>query len=294
MQKHFISIILVVIIAISLPSLSRAQTLMETEAATGIGATVEGQSVAPGIRDRIRADYEIKIQNMRANQEVREEMIQNREGNISPRPINSKEINIRERAREMSSTTPPKMPLFASSTSREQIREQIENRLENGRLASSTRIRQELRAEYRDEGRAMVLNIFKERKEHITDQLKTANENLENVRARIASRIEKEQANGHDLSEALSLMETAKLKMTTASNAIQALKNYVPNQTDTASSSPSEIKVNLDTVRTLIDNAQKSVREARQALNDVVVSIAKSMGLKLGQNPTASPAADNQ
>jgi hypothetical protein len=56
----------------------------------------------------------------------------------------------------------------------------------------------------------------------------------------------------------------------------------------------SQAFINLDQVRSLITNAQKTIKDARGALNDVVVSIAKTLGLKLGEKTQNSEASSTQ
>ncbi|MFA6601301.1 MAG: hypothetical protein WCT02_00335 [Candidatus Paceibacterota bacterium] len=325
MQKYLISTaVLVAIVFLGLPALSRAQTLLDTGAATSIGVTVDGApaGVPTSIRDRIRADYEGKIQNLQNNQEARNAIIDSRKASSTPGMplLNKPPIKVVPVGKVLQGQT-EKRALMASSTRPRNNKE--DNRMDgednnqprnltappmpgiigrDGMMASTSARREEIRGEmkeYRNEGRELMVSIFRNRKENAVKQLQVAVKNLVDIRTRIDSRIKKEQANGKDMSQAVSLLEVANTKITLANQAVKALMDYNPQVSTTVSASASSTMtsqafINLDQVRSLITNAQKTIKDARGALNDVVVSIAKTLGLKLGEKTQNSEASSTQ
>jgi len=282
MNKYFIiPAVLTLMTVIGNPSSSNAQTLLDTSAATNIGTAIDSgpTTVAPGIREKIRTDYEAKIQNLKANQEVRKEMVETKKP-LTPRVLGTTDDRL------------PKNAKYGSTTPQQEARERIENRLEDRRNASTSIVaNQAIRKEYLDNGRSMLAKQFQTKKAILVRQFETAIKNLTNLSTRINARIVKEQATGRDLSEAVSLMKTAQLKIGEASTALKTLQNYSPMETGTGTTSASiagETKINLETARQLIATTQKTITEARKALNAVVVSIAHSMGLKLNQGSTTT------
>ena len=123
---------------------------------------------------------------------------------------------------------------------------------------------------------------FEGRKRNIIQQMQRALNNLTQIRARIDSRIQKEQSAGVDMTDALSKLAAADLKIATASSSIDALIAFNPNTSLTPQASSTSI--NLTPARTLTDTAITATHDARTALNEVVRSIAHSLGLDLGEN----------
>jgi len=127
----------------------------------------------------------------------------------------------------------------------------------------------------------MRQDMFEMRKRIVTKELDVALNNLNNISSRLSSRIDKEAAAGRDMSEASSSLVAANAKIQIASDAVTSLEAYLPSASSTASASTT---ISLDTARSLASTAQQDIKDAQRALNDVVVTIAHAMGLKLGED----------
>lgn len=226
-----------------------------------------GQGPNPGqssIRDRIRSDYQTQLQNVKNNQDSRNMLLEHRTAS-STEGIVVRMENMND-DRNGSSTRPiPRMmvPQMAA------------------RFASSSMPDQE-------DKHGNKMNMFEERKRFVGHQLEVALNNLTNIRERLDSRIQKEQSDGHDMSEAVSLLVTADIKIKTATNAISALSSFMPaTSTDSIATS-----TDLDTARDLNSTAQSAIKDAQKSLNDVVTAIAHALGVKL-PSPNASSTPDD-
>lgn len=198
------------------------------------------------------------------------------------------------------STTRPEMMRFAStspimwregsSTRPFPIMTPLLRRLaSSSALFSSTTIRERLK-DIKQNQKDLRLDLFAWKQGLLVQQLTRALDNLKQIRTRIAARIDKEATAGRDMTDAKNKLVTADADITVAGTAIQALTNYTP-PTTTSGQLEASTTVNLDKPRGIGADAIKAVNDARKALNDVVRSIAESMGLKLGQDadhPTAS------
>jgi hypothetical protein len=168
------------------------------------------------------------------------------------------------------------------------IPEKIENR--KAALADATTTRpfkrdaKEVRAAMQ---KRMEVKQFEARKNALLKELGKAVEHLNDIVSRIESRIAKAESEGRDMSEPKTLLVTAKTKVEAAKTAVDALKNLTA--TSTGSTGTTTPEVDLTKPRQIGDAAIKSVKEARDSLQKVVVSIAKNMGLKTGQNATSTP-----
>lgn len=147
----------------------------------------------------------------------------------------------------------------------------------------------------RETKRVLELNRFREHQIRLVGQLELALNNLKQIRARIISRIDKAEDAGRVMTEAKEKLEAANGKITLAEQKIAELKAFVPvivptttgtatttNATTTATASTT-VTVDLAKPRQVGESAIDAVHAARKALNEVVVAIAKSMGLKLGE-----------
>lgn len=220
----------------------------------------------PGIRARIRADINSRVTNAENNQGIRNTMLEHRMGTST----------MMQDDMDMASGTPrfgdderrgPR-PFMASSTM----------------MGSTTRMygRSDNQGDNEDNnGRDNHVAMFEERKRIVTQQFDVALNNLSNISSRLGSRIQKEQATGRDMSTASSSLVSANAKIQVALDAVTALKAYLPTASSTVTASTT---INLDTARSLASTAQEDIKAAQKALNDVVVAIAHSMGLKLGQD----------
>ncbi|MDE1975112.1 MAG: hypothetical protein KGI49_01205 [Patescibacteria group bacterium] len=130
------------------------------------------------------------------------------------------------------------------------------------------------------------LDMFAFMQNNLVDRLSRALDNLVQIRGRIADRIQAE-ASTTDMSAAENLLTIADQKLTAARSDIQALASYVPMATSTQGLTASTT-VGLGIPRQIGSQTIQAVSDARRALNDVVVSIAHSMGIDIGNNDNAS------
>ncbi len=261
---------------------AQAQTLIDTTTATSISNTIYSGPAgnAPAIRDRIRADVDAKMQNARTNQEVRNQMLEGGYKITSSTPARLPLKNP-PRLEKQSSTTPAS----------------INQRASQG-LQAQNKLPKELESKNESRAFTMALDLLKNKKDTLGKQLEVALKNLVDLRKRIGTRIEKDRNAGKDLSTITPLLKIADSKLATAKQAVDAVKNYKPENTTTspassqlASTSQSNRLVDLQTVRTLVDKAQIAIKDAHKALNDVVVAIAKISGNHEDKKLPASPSA---
>ncbi len=168
------------------------------------------------------------------------------------------------------STTRPFPPGFSSTT-----RQEIKQERQDVRDA---------RQQQNQERKELRLDIFKLRQENVTKQLTRAIDNLKQIRERIDARITKSEQAGRDMTAAKALLATADVKISAAEAAVNLVAAFVP---PTGTSTPGQASstgdmANLDKPRVMANGAIQATKDARDALNNVVVSIAQSMGLKLG------------
>ena len=116
------------------------------------------------------------------------------------------------------------------------------------------------------------------------NELQTALKNLQQIRGRINSRLQKMQQNGTDVSTAQNLLTIADAKIATAEQLVSAFASNNPASTTpiTATTTP-----NLDPSRQAMTAATKAVMDARKALTDVVNAMMKLASLN-------SPSGDTQ
>ena len=269
----------------------------------------------PGkIQEKIKAGMDNRLQNIKNNQETREEMVRNgklptttlpkimkddqRFSSSSKMKIDNRDRDI-ERDREirerLGSSTKLMLDARFSSTS-----PRIGDRLEKENRASTTR--PFLKKDgYENDGKAMVEKILKERKENLIKQLNVAIKNLTDLRKRIDSRLEKDRMAGKDLSSVSELLKIADAKLSIARDSVKAVQDYTPSTkeqlattTNTQTESPTKL-INLDQIRNLVDKSRIAIKDAHKALNDVVVAIVKINGNNLPKNTstdssTATPS----
>lgn len=281
MKKHYYTYG-IMLLALILPSgaIAHAEDGMTLEGSVSAEATVNAPRLQPlppkfppnapeSLRQRIRADYELRMENMKNNQGVRNAMLERHASSSMNQQENG--TNDGETADDATSTPGMRRPEPRGMPER------------FGKMASSTM------GEMGDRGRSMR-EAFEMRKRFITHQFDIALRNLHQIRERINSRIEKSQAAGRDMSNAVTLLATADAKIQIAVDAVSALNTHVGTASTTANITASTT-VNIDTARQLANTAQKAIKEAQRALNAVVVAVAHSMGLKLGIEEHATTTA---
>ncbi len=159
--------------------------------------------------------------------------------------------------------------------------------------ASSTEMFKRTNGEVRkDIAKKMELRAFETRKNALVKELNFSLTNLSSIVIRIEARITKVESEGRDMTEAKALLVTAKEKIEKAKTDVAAFQalNITPI-TNGTSTNPSEIE--LTKPRVLGDTAIKSVKEARDALQKVVVAIAHAMGVKSETNPSSETNSTN-
>jgi hypothetical protein len=188
---------------------------------------------------------------------------------------------------------------------RQEIRTDIQERQGNANINQNLRnnlleTRASTTRMYRNASSIMMSNIFEMRKNNIVNELQKALDNLSNVRARIATRIDKVTSSTasttRDMNEARRLLVIADTKILDAQNAVNIIKNLSATSTISAtpSATASTTPMDLKQPRLMATGAQNAIKDAKKALNDVVVVIAHAMGLKLENgNATATSTSAN-
>lgn len=158
------------------------------------------------------------------------------------------------------------------------------------RIASSTLVNHEKMKEIRLDRFALL---------H-TNLLRQANNSLsklQELRARIALRIQTAEGTGRDMTSAKEALKEADEKIAAAAAAVKSLEGYVPPVVASTTNATSSSIVKLDKPREIGKDALSALKEAKKALQEVIVAIAHAMGLKKGQDgsfegsPTPTPAA---
>lgn len=189
--------------------------------------TPPARNIPAKIRAELRSDLREKQDNLKTNQDIRNNILE----------------------KMMGSSTPRMMGGNASTTPRRNM---------------------------------MLNNLFQMRKTAIVHELQSAVNNLINVEKRLQSRIDKSisASSTRDMTAAKALLVTADAKIKIAQSAIDAIKNMTATSTITTASST----IDLERPRIIADGAKQAIKDAQKSLNDVVVAIAKAMGLKLGND----------
>lgn len=157
---------------------------------------------------------------------------------------------------------------------RMEAREEIKDMHASSSAMFKKEMRQELKAK-------MEAKTFAIRKEALVNELNHSLTNITNISTRINDRIVKAEANGKVVTDAKALFATASLKLAKAKADVAAFQAL----TVTASSTTG---VDLSKPRVVGDAAIKSVKEARDAFQKVVVALAHSLGEKL-PTPSITP-----
>lgn len=297
MKKYYQYIAFTALVAlIALPAVSQAEdgnVSIDTDTSVHADASVDisnpipppppgqGQNpqnnTGPGsgsIRDRIRADYQARLENVKNNQDSRNIMMAARMGSST-----SHEDNQGDDDRDSEATNSPRLRFGMPRGPRS---------LASSTMMGSTTMRGGFKIQYEDNGRAMRLGSFEIRKAIVTKELDVAIGNLNNISSRLNSRIQKETAAGHDMSAATDALATAASKIKIASDAVTALETYLPDATSTVTASTT---VNLDTARSMTATAKDAIKDAQRSLNDVVTAIAHALGIELTSNTSTSASS---
>ncbi len=140
-------------------------------------------------------------------------------------------------------------------------------------------------AEIRKEiAKKMEVKQFEMRKNALLKELTNSISNLTDISARIDARLTKVESEGRVVTEARTLLVAANDKLTKAKADVAAFQaSGSVTASTTAVTASTTAQVDLAKPRVLGDAAIKSVKEARDAFQKVVTSIAHAMGLgKMG------------
>lgn len=145
--------------------------------------------------------------------------------------------------------------------------------------------------------KTMRVDAFKIRQTALVRNLRKVISTLESISVRLDARIDKATAAGRTMDEAEGLLATANIKIADAKKAVDAFANLQSTTSTTttatttsSTTTPPTGEVDLDKPRKLAETAIKAVAEARDALKDVVRSVAHNMGLGGGNdNATTTP-----
>lgn len=215
----------------------------------------------PVIRDELRK----KIEDAKANQDVRNKLL--------PNPVKNA---IKENRDEMKKE---------AKETRGEIRDIRQDARKEMREATTSEDRKEVANQAR-------LDVFKAKQDRLIKELTLAIENIKQIRNRVASRIDKAASEGRNMTEPKKLLVGVDQKIGVAQDAVKALSTMTPPPPRNPTTTPD--MVNVEKPRQLGEDAIKKVKVAREALNAVVVSIAKHMGQGPKDKPaTTTPAINN-
>lgn len=259
MKKHYYlyAIVAIALVAV-LPSITRAENGVPPRPGT-----------APTALELLRA----KNANIQNNEEMRNKILgSNKLGTSTPpRPGTFGDI------RALASSTKP-IRREIKDERKDEIRDIREQGREDMKNASSSKERREIRKDMRKDE-------FKVRKEAITRQLNVTLNNLKQIRERISARIDKSVSEGRDMTKAKSLLVIADSKIALAEQAIGLVA--ILNPTATSTTATSTPVIDLGKPREVGELAIKALKKAHEALVNVVIAIAHSMGL--GNASTTPP-----
>ncbi|MFA6315135.1 MAG: hypothetical protein WC648_02090 [Candidatus Paceibacterota bacterium] len=265
MKKISILLVFIAIFAISATDVTKAQTLIETEASVEIGASLDQNTTnipSAAIREKLRNEIELHNtgSTIKSEELKKQESIKDRAELLRKQSTTSNAVRARA--------------TLNASTSKSISRDD-DNRSNQNKLLE--RIRKD---------------IFEKQKNQLVQQLTRALNNLTQIRERIVSRMEKAEDAGRDMTKAKSALVTADLKFVEAKKALNTLISFsatttVASTSVTASSSATtsgEVLIDINKPRQVGAVVIKALNDTRKALNDVVVAIAHAMGLGSDDN----------
>lgn len=256
------TILLVICAAFSLVSIAQAQdATVEANVSTEASVqTTEGQKKPLPVRAGIKATIENRLEK---NRDVRNPLVEKKMEMREEAKAEMKEVRTEKRAevKEIRAEAKTEMKLMRASST--------------DMFKKSVKVRKDMREEIK---KKMKLNEFNARKNALVKELTVAISNLTNISTRIEARITKVEAEGHIMTDSKALLATANEKLTIAKTEVSAFQALsIDSATTTA-------EVDLEKPRVLGDSAIKSVKEAKEAFQKVIVSIAHSMGAEVKVN----------
>ncbi|MDB5239222.1 MAG: hypothetical protein JWO00_557 [Candidatus Parcubacteria bacterium] len=223
---------------------------------------------AETVKQKLQLNYQTYAENVHNNEDYRNAILEKRSEHASTTPRDGQD-------------GAPSHPLLLKAKIEGEIRHEEGTSTHFAppafmrKLASSTE-------EHENRGRSEQVHkeVFARMLTHLTDELTHALNNLKQIRGRISARISLETGNGKDMTSAKTLLSAADDKISLADKAIQDLKSFAPAATTTAGVSATTT-IDLGKPREIGGNAIKAVSDARRALNEVVIAIAKALGVSL-------------
>lgn len=143
----------------------------------------------------------------------------------------------------------------------------------------------------KDIAKKMEAKVFEARKTALIKELSLSITNITEISTRIETRITKSEAEGHSMTDARALLVTANEKLTKAKADVAAFQTLAATQTTTNANASTSAEIDLTKPRALGDTAIKSVKDARDAFQKVVTSIAKTLGVKAEMRMNASTSS---
>lgn len=184
--------------------------------------------------------------------------------------------------RPMMNATATRM-MLGSTTAPRMDREDGDDRAERARRMASSTVREEVRDNMKEKREAKMEESRNKAKKHLVEQSNQALKNIYQIRSRVAARISSATST-RDMTEPKALLVTADAKIALADAAVRAFASYTASTTATTTDA-------IATGRSLGEAAVRALNDAKKALNDVVVSIAHSMGYKIGRDGKIEGAA---
>ena len=206
------------------------------------------------IHSALQEQYQTGMANLQNNRDYRNNVMEGRYASGSPMMASGTPPY---RSMPDGLAIPPLMRRFASSTA----------------LGSSTLI-QRITADHQHQ-QGIRADAFAFLQNNLIQQLDQALANLQEIRGRVASRIQTETAQGVDMTKATAILATADKDITAAQAAIQALAAYAPSTTGLTASTT----VDLSRGRQLGATAIGSTESVRKDLTQAVQAIADAMGV---------------
>ena len=272
MKKHYYLLVIAALaLASFVPAAVRAESGSSNDSSDDneVEIEIENKSDDDNVKPSlIREKLRIKTENGEIREDIRNRLLNNGLSATSTRY----EVRIASTAREER-----KEIRVERREDVGEIREEMRERIKS---ASSSEDRREIRMDMRKD-------TFDIRKQALVKQLEVSLNNLKQIRERIASRIDKAEENGKDMSKAQGLLITADAKIATAETAVDVLAAFTPSSTATSTEVTATSTVDLTKPRQIGETAIKAIKDAHRSLVEVVVAIAQSLGN--GRNATSTP-----
>ncbi len=272
MKKYYYSLALLAFAAIVLiPGATQAEEAsVSPSASASVSASVTASPtpVPANIREKLRMELELKNQNLKANQGFRNDILEKKR--MASSTASTTDKTIRRDLKEVKGDIKDVRGDFRDDVKdiKKDAKDEVKDLMRDHRNSTTSPNKQELRRE-------IELRLFQAHKDMLVRQLNLAVTNLKQIRERISSRITKAEQSGKNMTESKALLVTADAKIVAAETAITALANFSVGTSTASTTGTTPATVKLDKPREIGDKAIKAVKEARDALLKVIVSIGR-------------------